>query len=95
MDVEVGGIAADSLGARRIGSLAWEVTQSHVRDALLLTDASIREAQLWLWKELKLAVEPAAALPLAALHSRRYVPRANENVCLVICGANVDPASLN
>ena len=95
VDVEVGGIAADSLGARRIGSLAWDVTQSHVRDALLLTDESIREAQLWLWKELKLAVEPAAALPLAALHSRRYVPRANENVCLIICGANVDPASLN
>ena len=48
VDVEVGGIAADSLGARRIGSLAWDVTQSHVRDALLLTDESIRAAQLWL-----------------------------------------------
>ena len=95
VDVEVGGIAADSLGARRIGSLAWEVTQAQVRDALLLTDESIRTAQLWLWNELKLAVEPAAALPLAALHSRRYMPRADENVCLIICGANVDPASLN
>ena len=95
VDVEVGGIAADSLGARRIGSLAWEVTQAQVLEALLLTDESIRTAQLWLWNELKLAVEPAAALPLAALHSRRYMPRADENVCLIICGANVDPASLN
>ena len=95
VDVEVSGIAADSLGARRIGSLAWDITQAQVRDALLLTDESIRAAQLWLWKELKLAVEPAAALPLAALHSRRYVPHADETICLVICGANVDPASLN
>ena len=95
VDVEVSGIAADSLGARRIGSLAWDITQAQVRDALLLTDESIRAAQLWLWKELKLAVEPAAALPLAALHSGRYMPRADETVCLVICGANVDPASLN
>ncbi|MBG6077279.1 threonine dehydratase [Polaromonas sp. CG_9.11] len=95
VDVEIGGIAADSLGARRIGNLAWDITQAQVNDALLLTDESIRAAQLWLWQELKLAVEPAAALPLAALHSRRYVPRADENVCLVICGANVDPASLN
>jgi len=95
VDVAVSGIAADSLGARRIGTLAWDVTQAQVRDALLLTDESIRAAQLWLWKELKLAVEPAAALPLAALHSKRYVPRADETVCLVICGANVDPASLN
>lgn len=95
VDVAVSGIAADSLGARRIGTLAWDVTQAQVRDALLLTDESIRTAQLWLWNELKLAVEPAAALPLAALHSQRYVPRADETVCLVICGANVDPASLS
>ena len=95
VDVAVSGIAADSLGAQRIGGLAWAVTQAHVRDALLLTDASIRAAQLWLWKELKLAVEPAAALPLAALQSRRYVPRSDEKVCLIICGANLDPASLN
>ena len=95
VDVEVSGIVADSLGARRIGSLAWDVTQAHVRDALLLTDESIRAAQLWLWKELKLAVEPAAALPLAALHSSRYVAQPGETVCLVLCGANVDPASLN
>jgi threonine dehydratase len=95
VDVAVSGIAADSLGAQRIGALAWAATQAHVTEALLLGDESIRDAQLWLWKELKLAVEPAAALPLAALHSERYVPRGDENVCLILCGANLDPASLN
>ncbi len=94
VDVPVSGIAADSLGAKRIGNLAWVATQAHVRDALLLTDEAIRTAQRWLWTELRLAVEPAAALPLAALHSGRYVPRPDENVCLIICGANVDAASL-
>ena len=74
--------------------LPGEAAQAHVRDSLLLTDESIRAAQLWLWKELKLAVEPAAALPLAALHSGRYTPRADEKVCLIICGANLDPATL-
>ncbi|MBF0743778.1 pyridoxal-phosphate dependent enzyme, partial [Shigella flexneri] len=62
VDVTVGGIAADSLGARRIGDIAWQVSQRHVHDTLLLTDESIRSAQQWLWRELKLAVEPAAAL---------------------------------
>ena len=95
VDVSVSGMAADSLGAKRIGSLAWQATQAHVRDALLLSDESIRAAQLWLWKELKLAVEPAAALPLAALHSKAYPPRADEKVCLIICGANLDPATLS
>jgi threonine dehydratase len=94
VDVAVSGVAADSLGAKRIGSLAWELTQRWVPDALLLQDAAIREAQLWLWKELKLAVEPAAALPLAALRSGAYVPAKDETVCLIVCGANVDPATL-
>ncbi|MDQ0033408.1 threonine dehydratase [Variovorax boronicumulans] len=94
VDVEVGGIAADSLGARRIGAISWEITQQQVQDALLLSDESIRAAQQWLWKEMKLAVEPAAALPLGALQSGAYVPREGEKVCLIVCGANVDPATV-
>jgi threonine dehydratase len=94
VDVPVSGVAADSLGARRIGAIAWEITQRHVKDSLLVTDEAIRAAQLALWKEFKLAVEPAAALGLAALRSGVYVPRAGERVALVICGANVDPATL-
>jgi threonine dehydratase len=94
VDVAVSGIAADSLGAKRIGAIAWDVTQRHVKDALLLPDEAIRAAQLWLWKQMKLAVEPAAALGLAALQSGAYQAQANEKVCLVICGANVDPATL-
>ncbi|MGH8821770.1 MAG: serine/threonine dehydratase, partial [Rhodoferax sp.] len=31
VDVAVSGLAADSLGARRIGAIAWEVTQRHVK----------------------------------------------------------------
>jgi threonine dehydratase len=46
VDVAVGGIAADSLGARRIGAIAWAVTQQHVKDALLLPDDAILAAQL-------------------------------------------------
>ncbi|HEV7576455.1 MAG TPA: threonine/serine dehydratase [Caldimonas sp.] len=94
VDVEVAGIAADSLGARRIGAIAWPLTQRHVDAAHLLPDAAIRAAQLSLWHELRLAVEPAAALPLAALASGVVVPRRGEKVLLVICGANLDPAAL-
>jgi threonine dehydratase len=94
VDVDVGGVAADSLGARRIGEISWATTQQHVQTALLLDDEAIRHAQQWLWRELRLAVEPAAALGLAALQSGAYVPHANERVGLVLCGANVDLASL-
>jgi len=94
VDVAVSGVAADSLGAKRIGAIAWDITQRHVRDSLLLPDAAIRDAQLWLWKQMKIAVEPAAALGLAALQTGAYQPREAEKVCLVICGANLDPATL-
>jgi len=94
VDVDVGGVAADSLGARRIGAIAWEVTQQHVQASLLLTDDSIRVAQRWLWTELKLVVEPAAALGLAALQSGAYRPQPDETVGLILCGANCDPSAL-
>ncbi len=94
VDVTVSGIAADSLGARRIGSLAWDITQRCVPRSLLLPDAAIREAQLWLWRHMQLAVEPAAALPLAALRTGAYRPRPEARVALVVCGANVDPRTL-
>jgi threonine dehydratase len=95
VDVDVSGIAADSLGARRIGRIAWSLTQRHVAQALLLGDDAIRDAQQFLWREFQLAVEPAAALPLAALRSGAYRPRSGERVALIICGANLDPASLS
>ena len=95
VDVEVSGIAADSLGARRVGTIAWEIAQRHVHEAHLLGDPAIRTAQEALWSKLRLAVEPAAALPLAALTTGRVVPRSDENVLLVICGANLDLASLS
>lgn len=94
VDVQVGGIAADSLGARRIGRIAWELAQRHVAQAELLTDEAIRDAQRFLWSELKLAVEPAAALPLAALRSGAVRPQAGACIALIVCGANLDPATL-
>ena len=93
VDVEVGGIAADSLGARRLGGIAWALTSRHLAAAHLLADAAIRAAQKTMWSELRLAVEPAAALPLAALMTGAVQPRRGEKVLLVVCGANVDLAS--
>ncbi len=95
VDVEVSGLAADALGARRIGALAWEVVQRHPVTSLLLDDTAIRDAQRLLWQSFKLAVEPAAALPLAALRSGAWRPLEAQRVCLIVCGANVDPATLN
>jgi len=94
VDVAVSGIAADSLGARRIGEIAWAIAKRQVAASHLLADDAIRAAQRALWSELRLAVEPAAALPLAALATHTVDVRPDEKILLVICGANVDPATL-
>jgi threonine dehydratase len=95
VDVAVSGIAADSLGARRIGNIAWAVDrQGFIADSHLLPDDAIRQAQQRLWREFRLAVEPAAALGLAALWSGLVVPAPHERVAVIVCGANLDPASL-
>lgn len=94
-DVAVSGLAADALGARRIGALAWPICRTHVAASHLLEDPDIASAQRRMWRELRLAVEPAAALPLAALWTGLVRPAAHERVAVVVCGANFDPAGLN
>jgi threonine dehydratase len=94
VDVDVSGVAADSLGARRIGRIAWNLTERWVDQSLLLGEDAIRAAQAWMWREMRLAVEPAAALPLAALQCGAYRPARDETVCLIVCGATFDPATL-
>jgi len=94
VDVAVSGLAADSLGARRIGDIAWAVSQRHIAGVHLLTDEAIARAQQRMWSQWRLAVEPAAALPLAALWEGVVQPAPTEKVCVIVCGANVDPATL-
>ena len=94
VDVEVSGIASDSLGARRIGAVAWESVRRYVDLAVTVDDAEIRAAQRALWNELRLIAEPGGATALAALRSGAYVPERGERVVVVICGANCDPATV-
>lgn len=94
VDVAVSGVAADSLGAQRVGQIAWDLGQRYVADCHLLSDDDIRAAQRRLWKDFHLAVEPGAALGPAALWSGVLKPAPGERIALVLCGANVDPATL-
>ncbi len=93
VDVEVGGVAADSLGARRIGALAWELLERRAL-GVVVGDAAIEAARRLLWDELRLAVEPAGATAVSALACGAYVPEPDETVVVVICGANTDPATV-
>lgn len=90
----VGGAAADSLGARQVGTLMFAVAKDHVARAVLVPDAAIRDAQRRLWDALRLVAEPGGATALAALLCGAWVPPAGARVAVVVCGSNADPASV-
>lgn len=94
VDVEVGGVAADSLGARRIGEQGFEAARRWVDRAILVSDDAILAAQKALWDEVKVLCEPGSAAPLAALLTGAYVPEPDERVAVVVCGGNLDPRGL-
>ncbi|TVR19447.1 MAG: pyridoxal-phosphate dependent enzyme [Nitriliruptor sp.] len=93
VDVDVVGIAASSLGARRIGAHAW-VARARVAAALTVTDAEVADAQERLWRTARLVAEPGGATALAALTAGRYRPAPGERVGVIVCGANTEPASV-
>lgn len=94
IDVEVSGVAADSLGARRIGSIAWDVLDRVGAPGVLVDDEAILAARRWLWDRCRLAVEAGGAAALAALLSGSYRPSGGERVAVIVCGANTDPTDL-
>lgn len=91
--VEVGGVAADSLGAREIGSVAWIAAQRAGVTSVLVSDDEIRRAQRVLWDELRVVAEPGGATALACLTSGNYQAAASERVAVLVCGGNTDPGS--
>ncbi len=92
VDVSVSGIAANALGARRIGSICFGLAQGIT--SVLVPDAAIAEAQKRLWQAHRILVEPAGATALAALFSGAYQPEPGERVAVLICGGNISPDPL-
>ncbi len=93
VEVEISGIGADALGARRVGDLGFAAAGRWVDRVVVVTDDDLRDAQRRLWTAVRVAVEPAGAAALAALTTLPAGDR-DERVAVVVSGANVDPATL-
>ncbi len=95
VDAPAGGVAADSLAPKRVGEIAFPITQAFVKGVVLVTDEAIRRAQSTLWDVVRIAAEPGGAAALAALLSKRYEPQPNERVGVVVCGGNTSAVSFH
>ncbi|MFJ4030094.1 threonine/serine dehydratase [Paenarthrobacter sp. NPDC089989] len=94
VDVPVSGIAADSLGARRVGEIGFGVAKRTGVQSVLVSDNAIIDARRKLWEGHRILVEHGAAAAYAALLTGAYAPRDGETVAVVLCGANTDPAHI-
>ncbi len=89
VDAPAGGIAADSLAPRQVGSLMFPIAQAYLRaPVVLVSDDAIRQAQRTLWDRLRVVAEPGGAAAFAALLDGRYRPAPDERVAVLLCGAN-------
>ncbi|MFK7940423.1 MAG: threonine/serine dehydratase [Roseovarius sp.] len=94
VDVEVSGVAANALGARRIGRICYDEAVAQGIETVLVNDQAILQAQAALWQQMRQLVEPAGAAALAALRSGAYVPEPGERVAVLVCGGNIAPDPL-
>jgi threonine dehydratase len=88
VDAQAEGIAADSLGPKRVGELMFPIAQAFIERSVLVSDDAIRAAQRALWDKVRVVTEPGGAAAFAALLSGRFTPAADERVAVLLCGAN-------
>ncbi|XP_067165952.1 serine racemase isoform X2 [Apteryx mantelli] len=79
-----------------IGANTWPIIRDLVDDVLTVSEQEIKATTRLVWERMKLLIEPTAGVGVAAVLSEQFqaVSRDVQNVCVVLCGGNVDLSSL-
>jgi len=81
---------ADSLGPPYSLPYSYGLCRENVDKLVLVDDDQIMDAMAVLFREMKLAVEPAGAAATAALFGPLRDELRGERVGVIVCGANID-----
>jgi threonine dehydratase len=79
----------DALQAHMPGELTFTINQELLRDGLTVSDADVRAAMRFAFRNLKLVVEPGGAVALAAVLAGKIDTHGKTTV-VVLSGGNVD-----
>lgn len=82
---------ADSLGAPYAMDYSFGVCRHFVDDVVRVSDDEICRAMFYLYRDMKLVAEPAAATATAALFGPLRNLLRGKRVALIVCGSNIDP----
>jgi len=93
MKIEAVRTIADSLGAPFASPYSFGLCQLHVDRLALVSDRQLQKAMGFLFRAMKIAVEPACAASTAALLGPLRDSLSGKRVMLVMCGSNIDWAT--
>ncbi len=75
----------------KLGDKTFPIIRDYVKKVITVSDQEIGEAMRLLWEELKLIVEPSAAVPVAAVLKNK-TEFTGKKVGIILSGGNVDLA---
>ncbi|MEM8933165.1 MAG: threonine/serine dehydratase, partial [Acidobacteriota bacterium] len=81
---------ADSLGAPHAAPISFGLCRRFVDRLVMVDDDALRDAMGFLFRDAKLAVEPAGAATTAALVGPLRDDLRGRRVGLIVCGTNID-----
>ena len=81
---------ADSLGAPFAMPYSFDLTRTNVDRLAMVNDEQIKKAMGFLFRSMKIAVEPACAVSTAALLGPLRDSLQGKRVVLIMCGSNID-----
>ncbi len=81
---------AGTLAPRRSAQINLDIIREVVDEIVLVSDDEMREAAHWLWFETGIGAELSGAASMAALLEHKFSTRADEKICVLVCGAGAD-----
>jgi len=90
----IASVAADSMGAKIVGELNYQLARRYVERVVLVEDAEILDAQRFLWEDARLVTEPGGAAAMAGLLSGRLELPPEARVGVLVCGSNAQISGL-
>lgn len=72
-----------------LGDLTFAVIQEYVKEIVTVSEEGIVEAMRTVWERMKIIIEPSAAVPLAALLTKR-IDLSGKRVGVILSGGNLD-----
>ncbi|MBS0350751.1 MAG: pyridoxal-phosphate dependent enzyme [Proteobacteria bacterium] len=84
---------ADSLSPPKAEAYSYSLCRKFIDKIVVISDEEIKKAMRFLFYEMKLAVEPAAAVSIAALMGPLREQLSGKRVAIILSGTNIDTRS--